>query len=233
MLEIIVLIGLTSQIGKIVEAKGYKSGKYKWMTVGLWFGGELVGAIIGSLITGGDESANCLLYIIALVGAAAGAGIANSIANKLPVIGPSLLPGASTATAIAQEDHAQKLKKLKEIFDAGLITDQEYEAQKAAILSRLVDGSAPIAAPINTADSDEGHGLESFIAKINHMELNESAEQYRKRGDGFMKSNQFDDAILEFVKVIRISSPQEEWYQAAQADLKKMGFSDADIRQVR
>src|SRR5215212_8260846 len=104
MLEILVLIGLTSRIGKIVEAKGHKSGKYKWMTVGLWFGGEIVGAIIGSLITAGDQSASCALYIIALLGAAVGAWIASSIANNLPVVGPSLAPAASTGTPVAQED---------------------------------------------------------------------------------------------------------------------------------
>jgi tetratricopeptide (TPR) repeat protein len=229
MLEILVLIGLTNRIGKIVEAKGYKSGKYKWMTVGLWFGGEIVGAIIGALIMGGDQSGSCALYVIALLGAAAGAGIANSIASNLPVISPSLVPSTSSGVPIAPEDDTQKLKKLKEIFEAGLITAQEYEAQKAEILARLVNGSTPT----TTDPSDKGDGLEAFIAKINHMDLNESAELYQKRGDEFLKNNDFDDAILEFVKVIRISSPQDESYQAAQSALQKMGFSDADIWQIR
>jgi hypothetical protein len=229
MLEILVLIALTSRIGKIVEAKGYKSGKYKWMTAGLWFGGEILGAMVGALMMGGNQSGSCALYIVALIGAGIGAAISNSIATGLPVIGPSLLPTAAAGVPVVQEDATQKLKKLKEILDAGLITAEEYETQKAEILSRLVNGSAPMA----TEPLDKGGGLETFITKINQMDLPEAAQRYRERGDEFLQKNEFDDAILEFVKVIRISSPQDESYQAAQSALKKMGFSDADILQVR
>ena len=42
-----------------------------------------MGALIGVLLTGGEELGQCLLYIIALSGAAVGAAIANSIANNL------------------------------------------------------------------------------------------------------------------------------------------------------
>jgi tetratricopeptide (TPR) repeat protein len=80
--------------------------------------------------------------------------------------------------------------------------------------------------------SPTGGALEKFIAEIDHLELNKPAEEYYKRGDELMIKNQFDDAILEFVKVIRISSPQEKWYKSAQVSLKEMGFSEADIRQV-
>lgn len=90
MLEILALYALTTRIGVIVEQKGHKSGGYKLMTVAFWFGGEIFGAIIGSLMAGGGESAQCVIYLVALTGAAAGAGIAYSIANNLPVVGPSL-----------------------------------------------------------------------------------------------------------------------------------------------
>lgn len=83
MLEIIALIALTGYIGRTVEAKGHKSGMYKWMTVGLWFGGEIVGLILGVLITGGSPDGQCLMYIIALLGAAAGAITATVIANNV------------------------------------------------------------------------------------------------------------------------------------------------------
>jgi uncharacterized membrane protein YeaQ/YmgE (transglycosylase-associated protein family) len=83
MIEILVLIALTNRIGKTVEAKGYKSGKYKWITIGLWFGGEIVGAVIGSALTGGDESAIGVLYLVALLGAVIGALIAFLIASNL------------------------------------------------------------------------------------------------------------------------------------------------------
>jgi predicted lipid-binding transport protein (Tim44 family) len=86
MLEILALILLTGQIGKIVEAKGHKSGKYKWMTVGLWFGGEIAGLVVGlflAILLGGDESAQCIIYIVALLGAIAGAVLAYVIAKNL------------------------------------------------------------------------------------------------------------------------------------------------------
>ena len=100
MLELLILIGLTSSIGKTVEAKGHKSGKYKWMTVGLWFGGEIVGvvigAVIGTLLTGGDDSVTCITYIVGLAGAAVGAAIANSIAKNLePMPGYPITPGSA------------------------------------------------------------------------------------------------------------------------------------------
>ena len=47
MLEILMLIFLTRKVGEIVGAKGRKAGWYKFMTVLLWFGCEVVGAIIG------------------------------------------------------------------------------------------------------------------------------------------------------------------------------------------
>jgi len=85
MLEILAIIWLTNNIGKTVEAKGHKSGKYKWMAVGLWFGGEIVGAIVGAIIGAiiGGDSAQCVTYVVAIGGAIVGAVIANSIAKNL------------------------------------------------------------------------------------------------------------------------------------------------------
>jgi hypothetical protein len=90
MLEILALLVLTKRIGKIVEEKGRKSGGYKILMVGLWFGGEIVGLILGTVIAGGDPSAKWLPYLIALLGAVIGAGIAYAIANGLsPVTEPT------------------------------------------------------------------------------------------------------------------------------------------------
>ena len=137
MLEIFVLISLTGNIGKIVEQKGYQSGGYKWSAVAWWFGGEILGVIIGLVITGGEQGLP--VYIIALIGAAIGASIAYSSANKLPVIGPPI-PSKSSSTA--QEDSVARMGKLKEMRDSGLLTDQEFETQKAEVLSRVVSAPA-------------------------------------------------------------------------------------------
>ncbi|MCI0490375.1 MAG: hypothetical protein L0229_27595 [Blastocatellia bacterium] len=81
MLEILLLIFLTRKIGEICQEKGHKAGGYKALTVVLWFGGEIVGAIVGALATSGEGGV--MIYILALIGAAVGAGISFAIVNNL------------------------------------------------------------------------------------------------------------------------------------------------------
>lgn len=80
MLEIIALVLLTRKIGQILEAKGRKSGWFKVLTVVLWFGGEIAGAIVVAVATGGAEGAQ--VYVGALVGAVLGAVLAFVIASS-------------------------------------------------------------------------------------------------------------------------------------------------------
>ncbi len=79
MLEILFLIFLSKKIGKIVVAKGRKPGRYKAMLVGFWFGGEIIGLLIGQSMLG--ESIG--IYLIALIGAGVGAAVSFGIANNL------------------------------------------------------------------------------------------------------------------------------------------------------
>ena len=72
MIEIIALIAITRNIGNIVRAKGHKAAGYQWTTVGLWFLFEIIGMIIGVIITGGSENLQCLAYLFGLAGAALG-----------------------------------------------------------------------------------------------------------------------------------------------------------------
>jgi uncharacterized membrane protein len=76
MLEILLMIALTRKIGLIVEGKGRKSGGYKALVVLFWFGGEILGFVVGSALELGSAA-----YLVALLGAAAGALVAYSIAN--------------------------------------------------------------------------------------------------------------------------------------------------------
>ena len=77
MLEIISLIYMSGRIGKIVEAKGRKSGWYKVMLIVFWLGGEGLGAVLAYNLATGDDSpvSSCMAYLIGLFGAAIGAGI--------------------------------------------------------------------------------------------------------------------------------------------------------------
>jgi hypothetical protein len=84
MLEIILLITLTRRIGDILEQKGRKSGWYKLLTVLLWFGGEIIGGIIGLIFVGLSGLNEALIYVVALIGAVVGASAAFIIAKAVP-----------------------------------------------------------------------------------------------------------------------------------------------------
>jgi hypothetical protein len=79
LLEILLLIHLSKKIGKIVQAKGRKPGGFKAMLVAFWFGGEILGLVIGMSALGEGIG----MYLVALVGAGIGAAVAFGIANNL------------------------------------------------------------------------------------------------------------------------------------------------------
>ena len=83
MLEIFLLIALTKRIGKILEEKGRKSGWFKFLTVVLWFGGEFIGGITGAIIAEISGVNELIIYLVALLGAAVGAGVAFIIAKSV------------------------------------------------------------------------------------------------------------------------------------------------------
>jgi hypothetical protein len=87
MVEIIVLIMLAQKIGKIAESKGRKKGRYQFLLVGLWIGGEVFGALVGgvlmALADGTEESAGCLAVVLAYGMAIVGAVVAFQIVKNL------------------------------------------------------------------------------------------------------------------------------------------------------
>lgn len=83
MLEILLLIALTKRIGRILEEKGRKTGWFKFLTVVLWFGGEFIGGITGAVIAEIIGINELSIYLIALLGAAVGAGAAFVIAKSV------------------------------------------------------------------------------------------------------------------------------------------------------
>ena len=92
MLEIIILIFLVRHVGEIVRSKGRKAGWFQVMTVVLWIGGELFGGIVGGIIGALTESGMALAYVLALLGAAAGAGISILIVRNLSTMTYDLPP---------------------------------------------------------------------------------------------------------------------------------------------
>jgi predicted branched-subunit amino acid permease len=83
MLEIVILIFLTRHVGEIVKSKGRKPGRFKLLTVVLWIGGELTGAVVGAVIGELSNSGMGFAYLFALLGAAAGAGLSVIIARSI------------------------------------------------------------------------------------------------------------------------------------------------------
>jgi hypothetical protein len=86
MLEIALLWGLSSWIGRIVEQKGLTKWPYQLMLVLFWFGGQIAGFIVGfAAMSGGGgppgDDGFLLMYGIALAGAVCGAVLAFIIAN--------------------------------------------------------------------------------------------------------------------------------------------------------
>jgi hypothetical protein len=94
MLEILLIVVLSKRISSIVKSKGYKGVWFVVMFIVLWFAGEIaggmVGAIIGMISTGGrEEPPMLIIYVCALVGAAAGAGTAFVIVNLMAPAWPT------------------------------------------------------------------------------------------------------------------------------------------------
>jgi len=83
MLEIIIIWRLAVNIGNSAEQKGLKKIGYQIMAVLLWLCGEFLGGILGYAFLG-SEGSFWLKYIMALVGAIAGAAIAFLVMRFIP-----------------------------------------------------------------------------------------------------------------------------------------------------
>jgi hypothetical protein len=84
MLEIILIIFLAKMIGNIATEKGRNAAGYIVLFVLMWVGGEIVGAIIGVIISRGELSVGG--YLFAILGAAVGAATAFMITSCMPSV---------------------------------------------------------------------------------------------------------------------------------------------------
>lgn len=85
MLELIIVFFLARKVGRIAEEKGRGVWGYRFMAVGLWFGGEILGAMVGMAIH--DDPAT--VYGLALIGAIVGAILSYVIVRN---IAPAPMP---------------------------------------------------------------------------------------------------------------------------------------------
>lgn len=82
MLEIIALIFLAGQIGKMATRKGQKPGMWKLYTVLAWIGGEILGIVISIMAFNSEDYLSMLP--MALLGAVGGYLIVRAILSKMP-----------------------------------------------------------------------------------------------------------------------------------------------------
>ncbi len=90
MLEIILIVIISKKIAAQLAEKGRSAAGYIVLFVFLWIGGEIIGAIVGTIITvvqnpnAPEAGFNFLAYIFALLGAALGGTIGYLIASSVP-----------------------------------------------------------------------------------------------------------------------------------------------------
>lgn len=82
MIEIIILIFLTKNIGALAASKGLPSRKWKIYLILGWIAGEFLGAMIGVMIFGIDNLFSCML--VAISGALGAYFIIKSYLTRLP-----------------------------------------------------------------------------------------------------------------------------------------------------
>ena len=81
MIEIFVVIALTKRIANRAREKGQSAGMFGFLLVACWIVGEFTGAFAGAIASaaGGGEPQMIVVYAGALMGAAAGAMLANGL----------------------------------------------------------------------------------------------------------------------------------------------------------
>ncbi len=82
-------------------------------------------------------------------------------------------------------------------------------------------------------EANSGSGLSKFIEKTDIANLKGEPKDFYEAGMVFVEKGQFDDGIIEFVKVIKTASLEDNLYVSAQKELESMGFSKTDIDNVR
>ena len=82
----------------------------------------------------------------------------------------------------------------------------------------------------NSTNSESA--LDKFVEKIDFAKLDGKPEDFYKAGLAFVENGQFDDGIIEFVKIIKTVSHKDVLFVNAVKELTSMGFSDADISAI-
>ena len=80
--------------------------------------------------------------------------------------------------------------------------------------------------------SNSESALDKFAKKIDFANLTGNPADFYKTGLAFVENSQFDDGIIEFVKIIKTVSHEDVLFVNAVKELTSMGFSDDDISAI-
>jgi hypothetical protein len=83
-LEFVLVFFLARYVGNLVEVRGHSGTGYRWLTVGLWVGGEILGFVVGINMSRGSDSI-LAAYPFGIAGALAGFFLALFLARQVPV----------------------------------------------------------------------------------------------------------------------------------------------------
>jgi hypothetical protein len=75
MLDILVIVLFSKQIGRWAEIKGYRRSLFRGLVIGAWFTMEIIGLIVGLAVFGGSGLAEAELAALAVAIFGGGAGI--------------------------------------------------------------------------------------------------------------------------------------------------------------
>jgi hypothetical protein len=123
------------------------------------------------------------------------------------------------------------LPKLQQWFDEGWqpITEigaASFEWASEGDIERAVAFRVKMRAPKGTKiPSSPEDPMSVLMSKVKTLVLDKSDEYYYKQGYSYIRHEQFNEARLEFAKVLHISTPQSKWYAAAQGRLDEIGLA--------
>jgi len=90
MLEILLIVVISKKIAALIKKKGRGPAGYIILFILFWFGGEIIGAVVGLAITFAqdpramNDDFNAVAYFFALIGAAIGGGLGYAVACSVP-----------------------------------------------------------------------------------------------------------------------------------------------------
>lgn len=121
-----------------------------WLTLAIGLGGSLIGSAIGAAFLGAnaDTSGDVFVYLLLQIVAATLLVVAyRRFVQKRPITGPdayrpparrkSSIFASPAKRAYEREDTAEQIRKLAELRDSGAISEEEFEAKKRELLSRI------------------------------------------------------------------------------------------------